>query len=39
MRGIDAAARAGLKIKINAVALRDMNEDEIEDLLLNVLLL
>ena len=33
MRGIDAAARAGLKIKINAVALRDMNEDEIEDLL------
>jgi len=33
MRGIDAADRAGLKIKINAVALRDMNEDEIEDLL------
>lgn len=33
MRGIDAAARAGLKIKINTVALRDMNEDEIEDLL------
>lgn len=33
MRGIDAAARAGLKVKINTVALRDMNEDEIEDLL------
>jgi cyclic pyranopterin phosphate synthase len=33
MRGIDAADRAGLKIKINTVALRDMNEDEIEDLL------
>ena len=33
MRGIDAADRAGLKIKINAVALRDMNADEIEDLL------
>lgn len=33
MRGIDAAARAGLKIKINTVALRDMNEDEIEDIL------
>ncbi len=33
MRGIDAAARAGLKIKINTVALRDINEDEIEDLL------
>lgn len=33
MRGIDAAARAGLKIKINTVALRDMNEDEIEELL------
>jgi cyclic pyranopterin phosphate synthase len=32
MRGIDAAARAGLKIKINAVALRDTNEDELEDL-------
>ena len=32
MRGIDAAARAGLKVKINTVALRDMNEDEIEDL-------
>lgn len=33
MRGIDTAARAGLKIKINTVALRDMNEDELEDLL------
>jgi len=33
MRGIDAADRAGLKIKINTVALRDMNEDEIEYLL------
>ncbi|MGH6735140.1 MAG: GTP 3',8-cyclase MoaA [Methyloceanibacter sp.] len=33
MRGIDAADRAGLKIKINTVALRDCNEDEIADLL------
>ncbi len=33
MRGIDAADRAGLEIKINTVALRDCNEDEIEDLL------
>jgi cyclic pyranopterin phosphate synthase len=33
MAGIDAAARAGLKIKINAVALRGINEDEIETLL------
>ena len=33
MRGIDLAARAGLKIKINTVALRGTNEDEIEDLL------
>ena len=33
LRGIDAAASAGLKIKINTVALRDMNEDEIEDLI------
>jgi cyclic pyranopterin phosphate synthase len=33
MRGIDLAARAGLKVKINAVALRDVNEDEIENLL------
>jgi len=33
MRGIDAADRAGLKIKINSVALRDVNEDEITDLI------
>jgi cyclic pyranopterin phosphate synthase len=32
MRGIDAADRAGLKVKINAVALRGCNEDEIENL-------
>jgi len=31
--GIDAAAAAGLKIKINTVALRGINEDEIETLL------
>jgi cyclic pyranopterin phosphate synthase len=33
MRGIDAADRAGIKIKINTVALRDINEDEIADLI------
>ena len=33
MRGIEAADRAGLKIKINTVALRDVNEDEIEELI------
>src|SRR4029079_13150446 len=33
MTGIDAADRAGLKIKINAVALRGVNEDEIEALI------
>ena len=33
MQGIDAAERAGLKIKINTVALRDVNEDEIEDMI------
>ena len=33
LRGIDAAASAGLAIKINTVALRDVNEDEIEDLI------
>ena len=33
MAGIDAAEKAGLKIKINAVALKGVNEDEIEDLL------
>ena len=32
MAGIDAADKAGLKIKLNAVALKDGNEDEIEDL-------
>ncbi len=30
--GLDAAQRAGLKVKINAVALKGVNEDEIEDL-------
>ena len=33
MSGIDAACRAGLKIKINTVALRDVNEAELEDIL------
>ena len=33
MDGIDAADRAGLKIKINTVALRDVNEAELEDIL------
>jgi GTP 3',8-cyclase len=33
MAGIDAADAAGLKIKINAVALKGVNEDEIEDLI------
>jgi GTP 3',8-cyclase len=33
LRGIDAAERAGLDIKINTVALRDVNEDEIEDMI------
>ena len=33
MAGIDAADRAGIKIKINTVALRGVNEDEIEELL------
>jgi cyclic pyranopterin phosphate synthase len=33
MRGIDAADRAGLKIKINTVALRDVNEAEITGLI------
>ena len=32
MAGIDAARAAGLRIKINTVALRGVNEDEIEDL-------
>jgi cyclic pyranopterin phosphate synthase len=33
MKGLDAAQAAGLKVKINAVALKDVNEDEIETLL------
>src|ERR1043165_7731136 len=33
MSGIDAADRAGLKIKINTVALRDVNEAELADLI------
>jgi cyclic pyranopterin phosphate synthase len=33
MAGIDAADRAGIKVKINTVALRGVNEDEIEALL------
>ena len=33
MAGIDAARAAGLHVKINAVALKDVNEDEIADLI------
>lgn len=33
MGGLEAADKAGLAVKINAVALRDVNEHEIEDLL------
>ncbi|MCL6678110.1 GTP 3',8-cyclase MoaA [Sphingomonas sp. RG327] len=33
LRGIDAAAEAGLKIKINMVALKNINEHEIEPML------
>src|SRR5829696_3538455 len=33
MEGIDAAQAAGLHVKINAVALKDVNEDEIETLM------
>lgn len=33
LEGIDAAKQAGLKIKINAVALKDINEEEIPDLI------
>jgi cyclic pyranopterin phosphate synthase len=33
LRGIDAADRAGLKVKINTVALREINEDEIEEMI------
>jgi cyclic pyranopterin phosphate synthase len=32
MDGIDAAAEAGLKVKINTVALKGVNEDEVHDL-------
>ena len=32
LAGIDAAQAAGLQVKINAVALKDVNEDEIGDL-------
>jgi cyclic pyranopterin phosphate synthase len=32
MAGIDAAEKAGLAVKLNAVALKGLNEDEIEDL-------
>ena len=34
LAGIDAAAAAGLAVKINMVGLRGINEDEIEDMLL-----
>ncbi|HZD25472.1 MAG TPA: GTP 3',8-cyclase MoaA [Alphaproteobacteria bacterium] len=33
MRGIDAALAAGLEVKLNAVALKGVNEDEFEDML------
>ena len=33
LAGIDAAQAAGLKVKINAVALKDVNEDELGDLI------
>ena len=33
LRGIEAARDAGLKVKINAVALKNMNEDEIPSLI------
>jgi cyclic pyranopterin phosphate synthase len=33
LRGLDAAEHAGIKVKINAVALKGVNEDEIEDLI------
>jgi cyclic pyranopterin phosphate synthase len=33
LHGIAAAQRAGLKIKLNMVALREVNEDEIEDMI------
>lgn len=33
LRGIDAAREAGLAVKVNMVALKGLNEDEIEDML------
>jgi len=33
MAGIDAAEKAGLAVKLNAVALKGINEDEIDDLI------
>ncbi len=33
LKGIDAAQRAGLKVKLNTVAMRGKNEDEIPDIL------
>ncbi len=33
LRGVEAAKRAGIGIKINAVALKGVNEDEIDDLI------
>jgi cyclic pyranopterin phosphate synthase len=33
MAGIDAAEKAGLSVKLNAVALKDTNEDEFDDLI------
>ncbi|HEY7552684.1 MAG TPA: GTP 3',8-cyclase MoaA [Hyphomicrobiaceae bacterium] len=33
MAGIDAAEKAGLAVKLNAVALKGMNEDEFDDLI------
>ena len=33
IEGLEAAEKAGLKIKINSVALKDVNEHEIEDLI------
>ncbi|WP_210055545.1 GTP 3',8-cyclase MoaA [Neorhizobium petrolearium] len=33
MEGIDAAQKAGLKIKLNAVALKDLNADEIPEMI------
>lgn len=32
LEGLDAAQAAGLSVKLNVVALRDVNEDELEDL-------